>query len=120
MHTAKTLAHNQVEENLYRQFGEDLFVAQSLCDKIPTLWVGRSRLFEVLQFLKPSFPCSTICSRSTSAPETIVRASRIQISLLSINLLSMERNEDMRIKVALSESDLTSPHYCDLAQCQLV
>ena len=55
MQAAEDLANNQVEENLYRQFGQDLFVAQYNVDKIPTLWVGRDRLVEVLQFLKPSF-----------------------------------------------------------------
>ena len=109
MHTAATLVHSQVEENLYRQFGEDLFVAQQCADKVPTLWVTRNRLIEVLRYLKPSF--SMLYDLFAIDERTRVYRDGQPASDFTVvyQLLSMERNEDLRIKVALAESDLSLP-----------
>ena len=55
MQTAESLVHSQVEESLYREFGEQQFVVQHTADSILTLWVPRELLSEVLCFLKPDF-----------------------------------------------------------------
>jgi NADH-quinone oxidoreductase subunit C/D len=109
MQTAATLVHSQVEENLYRQFGEDLFVAQQCADKVPTLWVTRNRLIEVLRYLKPSF--SMLYDLFAIDERTRVYRDGQPASDFTVvyQLLSMERNEDLRIKVALAESDLSLP-----------
>jgi len=109
MQTAETLVHSQVEENLYRQFGEDLFVAQYCADKIPTVWVSRKRLIEVLEFLKPSF--SMLYDLFAIDERTRVHRDGQPNSDFTVvyQLLSMERNQDLRIKVALAESDLSLP-----------
>ena len=109
MQTAETLVHSQVEENLYRQFGEDLFVAQYCADKIPTVWVSRKRLIEVLEFLKPSF--SMLYDLFAIDERTRVHRNGQPNSDFTVvyQLLSMERNQDLRIKVALAESDLSLP-----------
>ena len=109
MQTAETLVHSQVEENLYRQFGEDLFVAQYCADKIPTVWVSRKRLIEVLEFLKPSF--SMLYDLFAIDECTRVHRDGQPNSDFTVvyQLLSMERNQDLRIKVALAESDLSLP-----------
>ncbi len=109
MQTAETLVHSQVEENLYRQFGEDLFVAQHCADKIPTVWVSRKRLIEVLEFLKPSF--SMLYDLFAIDERTRVHRDGQPNSDFTVvyQLLSMERNQDLRIKVALAESDLSLP-----------
>jgi NADH-quinone oxidoreductase subunit C/D len=101
--------HSQVEENLYRQFGEDLFVAQYCADKIPTVWVSRKRLIEVLEFLKPSF--SMLYDLFAIDERTRVHRDGQPNSDFTVvyQLLSMERNQDLRIKVALAESDLSLP-----------
>ncbi|MDA8978632.1 NADH-quinone oxidoreductase subunit C/D [bacterium] len=109
MQTAETLVHSQVEENLYRQFGEDLFVAQYCADEIPTVWVSRKRLIEVLEFLKPSF--SMLYDLFAIDERTRVHRDGQPNSDFTVvyQLLSMERNQDLRIKVALAESDLSLP-----------
>lgn len=109
MQAAETLVHSQVEENLYRQFGEDLFVPQYCADKIPTVWVSRKRLIEVLEFLKPSF--SMLYDLFAIDERTRVHRDGQPNSDFTVvyQLLSMERNQDLRIKVALAESDLSLP-----------
>jgi NADH-quinone oxidoreductase subunit C/D len=109
MQAAETLAHSQVGENLYRQFGEDLFVTQHCADKIPTVWVSRSRLVEVLEFLKPSF--SMLYDLFAIDERTRVHRDGQPDSDFTVvyQLLSMERNEDLRLKVALAEGDLRLP-----------
>ena len=109
MQTAETLVYSQVEENLSRQFGEDLFVTQHCADKIPTVWVSRKRLIEVLEFLKPSF--SMLYDLFVIDERTRVYRDAQPESDFTVvyQLLSMERNADLRIKVALAESDLSLP-----------
>ncbi len=109
MQTAEDLVYSQVEENLYRQFGQDLFVAQHNVDKIPTLWVGRDRLVEVLQFLKPSFSMLYDLFAIDERTREYRQGQPDADFTVVYQLLSMERNEDLRIKVALSESDLNIP-----------
>ena len=109
MQAAETLVHSQVGENLYRQFGEDLFVTQHCADKIPTVWVSRSRLVEVLEFLKPSF--SMLYDLFAIDERTRVHRDGQPDSDFTVvyQLRSMERNEDLRLKVALAEGDLRLP-----------
>jgi len=109
MQTAETLVYSQVEENLYRQFGEDLFVTQNCADNIPTVWVGRKHLIAVLEFLKPSF--SMLYDLFVIDERTRVHRGDQPASDFTVvyQLLSIERNADLRVKVALSESDLSLP-----------
>jgi NADH-quinone oxidoreductase subunit C/D len=109
MQTAEDLVYSQVEENLYRQFGQDLFIAQYNVDKIPTLWVGRDCLVEVLQFLKPSFSMLYDLFAIDERTREYRQGQPDSDFTVVYQLLSMERNEDLRIKVALSESDLNIP-----------
>ena len=109
MQTAETLVYSQVEENLYRQFGEDLFVTQNCADNIPTVWVGRTHLIAVLEFLKPSF--SMLYDLFVIDERTRVHRGNQPASDFTVvyQLLSIEHNADLRVKVALAESDLSLP-----------
>jgi NADH-quinone oxidoreductase subunit C/D len=109
MQAAENLANSRVEENLYRQFGGDLFITQHCADNIPTVWVGRKHLIEVLQFLKPSF--SMLYDLFAIDERTRVYRDGQPAADYTVvyQLLSMQRNEDLRIKVALSENDLSLP-----------
>jgi NADH-quinone oxidoreductase subunit C/D len=109
MQTAETLVYGQVEENLYRQFGEDLFIPQNCADNIPTVWVGRKHLIQVLEFLKPSF--SMLYDLFVIDERTRVYRQGQPDSDFTVvyQLLSMERNADLRIKVALDENDPAVP-----------
>ena len=109
MHTAESTVHSQVEETLYRQFGQQQFTVQATADSILTLWVPRSLLLDVLQFLKPQF--SMLYDLFAIDERTRQYRSGQPDSDFTVvyQLLSMERNDDIRIKVALSEADLHLP-----------
>jgi NADH-quinone oxidoreductase subunit C/D len=109
MHTAESIVHSQVEETLYRRFGQQQFTVQTTADSILTLWVPRSLLLDVLQFLKPQF--SMLYDLFAIDERTRQYRSGQPESDFTVvyQLLSMERNDDIRIKVALSESELHLP-----------
>ena len=94
MQAAENLANSRVEENLYRQFGGDLFITQHCADNIPTVWVGRKHLIEVLQFLKPSF--SMLYDLFAIDERTRVHRDGQPAADYTVvyQLLSMQRNED--------------------------
>ena len=109
MQTAESLVHSQVEEHLYRKFGKQLFVPQICADNLPTLWLGRENIVKVLQFLKPSF--SMLYDLFVIDERTRVHRKGQPLSDFTVvyQLLSMENNQDLRLKVALSEADLNTP-----------
>jgi len=101
--------HTTVEHELYRKFGRELFTVQPCADAIVTLWLPRERLIDVLQFLKPNFQMLYdlfgIDERSRSHREQQPDSDFTVV----YQLLSFSRNEDLRIKVALKQSDVTVP-----------
>jgi len=109
MQSAESLVHSQVEEHLYRKFGPQLFVPQICADNVPTLWLAREHIVEVLQFLKPNF--SMLYDLFAIDERTRVHRKGQPPSDFTIvyQLLSMENNQDLRLKVALSEADLSVP-----------
>ena len=109
MQKAESKIHSPVEEDLYRKFGQALFVAQPIADETLTLWVPRDRLIDVLQYLKPKF--SMLYDLFGIDERTRANRSGQPASDFTIvyQLLSLDRNEDIRIKVALSESSLNIP-----------
>ena len=40
---------------LYQKFGESSFVRQHTAEGMPTLWLGRDKLIEVLKFLRDDY-----------------------------------------------------------------
>ena len=109
MQTAESMVHSQVEETLYRQFGQEQFIVQSTADSILTLWVPRSLLSDVLRSLKPQF--SMLYDLFAIDERTRQNRAGQPASDFTVvyQLLSMERNYDIRIKVALSEPELNLP-----------
>ena len=109
MQKAESKIHSPVEEDLYRKFGQALFIAQPSADETLTLWVPRDRLIDVLQYLKPKF--SMLYDLFTIDERTRANRSGQPASDFTVvyQLLSLDRNEDIRIKVALSESSLNIP-----------
>lgn len=109
MQTAESMVHSQVEEGLYRQFGQDQFTVQLTADSILTLWVPRSLLSDVLRFLKPQFSMLyDLFAIDERTRENRAGQPAADYTVV-YQLLSMERNDDIRIKVALSEPDLNLP-----------
>lgn len=110
-HTADIQLPEVVRE-LYAQFGAETFVLQATKDDVPTLWVGRDKLVEVLRFLRHvSRPYSMLYD--LSAMDERLRQHRYGLPAADFSvfyhLLSIERNSDVRIKVALSSDSLHVP-----------
>ncbi|HQV22104.1 MAG: NADH-quinone oxidoreductase subunit C/D [Moraxellaceae bacterium] len=110
--TAVTAQLPEVVRELYAQFGAETFVLQSTKDDVPTLWVGRDKLVEVLRFLRHvSRPYSMLYD--LSAMDERLRQHRYGLPAADFtvfyHLLSIERNSDVRIKVALSADSLHVP-----------
>ena len=114
MQTAEAMAVNLVENALYRKFGQDSFVTQICADKKLTLWVERNCLIEVLRFLKAYFPM--LYDLFAIDERTRIHRNGKPDSDFTVvyHLLSLDTNEDMRIKVALSDPDIDLPTSIDI------
>jgi NADH-quinone oxidoreductase subunit C/D len=102
----------EVVRELYAQFGAEAFVLQPTKDDVPTLWVGRDKLVEVLRFLR-HVPRPYVMLYDLSAMDERLRQHRYGMPAADFtvfyHLLSVERNSDVRIKVALSADSLSVP-----------
>jgi NADH-quinone oxidoreductase subunit C/D len=102
----------QVVSELFAEFGEGTFVVQPTKDDVPTLWVTRDKLVEVLRFLR-NVPKPYSMLYDLSAVDERLRTHRYGLPAADFtvfyHLLSIERNSDVRIKVALSSDDLSVP-----------
>lgn len=101
-------------DELVRKFGADCFVVQQTEDEILTAWVAADRLHEVLKFLKPTYPMlydlfgidERLRSNRQDQPSsdfTVV-----------YHLLSLNRNADLRIKLATTEPNAHAPSITSL------
>jgi NADH-quinone oxidoreductase subunit C/D len=109
MQAAESLICNPVEESLYRQFGEQQFVVQNTADSILTLWVPRPLLMEILHFLKPKFAMLYDLFAIDERTRENRKGQPKSDFTVVYQLLSLDRNDDIRIKVALLESELNIP-----------
>jgi NADH-quinone oxidoreductase subunit C/D len=111
-HFSSTLAQHTVVGELYTQFGEEAFVRQSTKDDMPTVWVAREKLIDVLRFLR-GLPQPYVMLYDLSAVDERTRTHREDLPpsefTVFYHLLSIERNSDIRIKVALFTDDLSLP-----------
>jgi NADH-quinone oxidoreductase subunit C/D len=102
----------EVVRELYARFGAAAFVLQPTKDDVPTLWVGRNQLVEVLRFLR-NVPRPYVMLYDLSAMDERLRQHRYGLPAADFtvfyHLLSVERNSDVRIKVALSGDSLSVP-----------
>jgi NADH-quinone oxidoreductase subunit C/D len=94
-----------VLQELRNRFGEDVATAQPACDQVPTLWVGRERVHDVLGYLKNEADRPYRMLYDLSAIDERERNNRQDQAesdfTVVYHLLSFERNEDVRVKVAL-------------------
>ncbi len=111
--TATMQGSESTVDVLFRNFGSESFVVQRTIDQIPTLWVSRDKLREVLAFLKGTidrpyaflFDLTGVDERSRQHRSGLPDADFTVI----YHLMSYGRNEDIRLKVALAEADLSVP-----------
>jgi len=100
---------HEVVRELHEQFGADAFVFQETLDKVPTLWVQRAQLINVLAFLR-KLPRPFVMLYDLSAVDERLRQNRLGMPIedftVFYHLISIDRNSDVRIKVALKKDDL--------------
>ncbi|MFI8227186.1 NADH-quinone oxidoreductase subunit C, partial [Pseudomonas sp. NPDC085632] len=98
---------------LNNRFGAEAFTAQSTRTGMPVLWVARAKLVEVLTFLR-NLPKPYVMLYDLHGVDERLRTKRQGLPsdaefTVFYHLMSLERNSDVMIKVALSESDLSLP-----------
>lgn len=105
-------AQHEVVQALLQQFGEGAFVFQSTLDNTPTLWVDLGQLVPVLQFLR-SMPKPYVMLYDLSATDERLRQHKLGMPIADYtvfyHLVSIDRNSDVRIKVALKAEALSLP-----------
>ncbi len=105
-------SEHEVVRELRSRFGADTLVFQATVDRLPTLWVQRSQLIDVLKFLR-HVPQPYSMLYDLSGVDERLRQHRNGLPAADFtvfyHLLSIERNSDVRIKVALSSEDLHLP-----------
>lgn len=109
--TASLEPATAVVNALHERFGAFAFVFQATADGIPTLWLGQDKLLEVLRHLKQEIERPYPMLYDLTAIDERVRTQRegLPTSAYTVvyHLLSLERNQDLRLKVALDSDD---PH----------
>lgn len=96
---------SNIIDELTGRYGKEAVNAQPTADGIPTVWVPRDRLHEILLYLKKEVRSPYRMLYDLFAIDERVRSHRPGQAesdfTLVYHLLSLERNEDVRIKVAL-------------------
>ncbi|WP_341918831.1 NADH-quinone oxidoreductase subunit C/D [Hydrocarboniphaga effusa] len=96
----------EIVRELITRFGENLFTVQKTVDRMPTLWVPADRLHEVLRFLKNEIAKPYRMLYDLTAVDERLRKHRAGLPKADFTvvyqLLSIDRNADIRIKVALT------------------
>ncbi len=105
-------SQHEVVREIAEQFESTLWIFQPTVDAVPTLWVDRSVLLDVLSFLKTlPRPYSMLLDLSGLDERMRVHREGLPASDFTVfyHLLSIDRNSDVRIKVALKADDLKLP-----------
>jgi len=96
---------SDVVAELAARFPDATFVRQATVDRMPTVWVGEAHLHAVLRFLKSDVSRPYRMLYDLTAVDERLRKHREGLPpsdfTLVYQLLSIERNADVRIKVAL-------------------
>ncbi|MEW6137582.1 MAG: NADH-quinone oxidoreductase subunit C/D [Thermodesulfobacteriota bacterium] len=92
----------RIEDELIGRFG-DLVVREQTRDEVPTFWTPKESIGEVLRFLKEdvSHPYSMLYDLTAVDERVRMTAQPDSDFTIVYHLLSYERNEDVRLKVAL-------------------
>ncbi len=102
-----------IEQALHARFGANSFCRQLTTDGIPTFWVERDQLRPVLSFLKEQVPQPYPLLLDLTGVDERTRSHREGLPpsdfTVVYHLLSFERNEDLRLKLALSGDEPAAP-----------
>ncbi len=104
---------NSIIQDLRRVFGEAILAVQPTKDGIPTVWVARTKVRDVLRHLKAVVERPYRMLYDLTVIDERVRANRqdqpASDFTVVYHLLSFDRNDDFRIKVPLAGADLSLP-----------
>ena len=118
--SADTLTHDPVVIALRQRFGDHALVVQPTHTGMPVLWVARESLGEMLRFLR-DMPDPFEMLYDLSAVDERLRAHRRGLPeadfTVFYHLLSVSRNRDVMLKVALREGDLAMPSMVSVYAC---
>ena len=94
-----------ISTDLRARFGPAILAEQPTADRIPTLWVAPDRAPDVLRYLKTGAPGAYRMLYDLTAIDERMRVNRqgqppADFTVV-YHLLSYERNQDVRLKVAL-------------------
>lgn len=99
------MAEYNVLLELQNRFGQETFTVQPTRDNIPTLWLARERVRDVLRYLKTEVPQPYRTLYDLTAIDERLRMNRqsqpASDFTVVYQLLSYERNADVRLKVPL-------------------
>jgi NADH-quinone oxidoreductase subunit C/D len=94
-----------IVQRLQKKFGEAVITSQATCDGIPTLWVSQDHVTDILSYLKFEAERPFSMLYDLTAIDERVRENRqgqpASDFTVVYHLLSFERNQDLRLKVAL-------------------
>lgn len=108
MQNAEAITGNTAVTALYARFGEQSFIEQPIADGVPTLWTGRDRLLQALEHLKPEFPMLLDLFGIDERQRQHKPAPASDFSVV-YHLFDPARSEELRLKVALADSDNRLP-----------
>ncbi len=98
-------AQAEIVPRIEARFPDAVVAQQPTCDGIPTLWVTAERVCDVLRFLKQEVPQPYRMLYDLTAIDERVRAQRTGQPAADFTVvyqvLSLDRNADVRLKVAL-------------------
>ncbi|MCK0715022.1 NADH-quinone oxidoreductase subunit C/D [Chromohalobacter sarecensis] len=110
-------ADDPVVQALFARFGHHVFVDQATYTGMPVLWIDREHLLEVLGFLR-DMPEPFEMLFDLHAIDERLRSHRADLPpadfTVFYQLMSVSRNRDLMLKVALSERDLEVPSVAGL------
>ncbi|MCG2581182.1 MAG: NADH-quinone oxidoreductase subunit C/D [Marinobacter sp.] len=110
--TERVVDTDPLLEALRERLGASLVVEQATLTGMPVLWVTRDSLLDALRFLRDvSDPFSMLFDLSAIDERLRSKRQGLPASDFTVfyHLLSIDRNRDVMLKVALGESDLTLP-----------
>ena len=111
-------------DELRPQFGTACVATQATRDAIPTLWLHRDKIHGVLHHLKTGIERPYRMLYDLTAIDERMRVHRdgqpASDFTVVYHLLSFDRNEYIRLKVALAEAELRIPTIQSLAIRELV
>ena len=114
------MANSDIVDELKKKFPDTNFFEQKTRDEFPTLWIPKEKVTDVLRFLKLEAPMPYRMLYDLTAIDERTRAKRHDMPesdfTVVYHLLSFDRNDDIRIKVALKGDYPSLPTITNLWQ----